>query len=217
MDDKINIQKLKIKNLLPDDNNANVGTERGKQVLEQSLEEFGFAEAGTLDKNYKIIGGNKRHEIFNNINPNEDVIVVDVDGSKPVYIRRPDLDLDENKARKLAYALNRSHELSYQIDIEKVMSDIDTDLDLSNLWFDYEIWDEEAKAITEIESETNNSESNTFNIKKDEKSKQIRPVLYLDDIEIFEQAIQKTGLKNRAEAIVKICREYVETKGQYNI
>ena len=49
-----------------------------------------------------------------------------------------------------------------------------------------------------------------------EKKLQIKPVLYIDQIRIFEQAIQATGLKNRGDAIIKICRSYLDEKRQFD-
>lgn len=42
------------------------------------------------------------------------------------------------------------------------------------------------------------------------KDKQIRPVLYLDEIEIFERAIALTGERNRGQAIVKVCQAFID-------
>lgn len=39
---------------------------------------------------------------------------------------------------------------------------------------------------------------------------QIKPVLYADQVAIFEQAIRMTGERNRGKAIIEICRAYVE-------
>jgi hypothetical protein len=43
---------------------------------------------------------------------------------------------------------------------------------------------------------------------------QIRAVLYVDDIEIFESALLRTGLVNRGEAILEICQFYLDTHGE---
>lgn len=49
-----------------------------------------------------------------------------------------------------------------------------------------------------------------------DRKKLIKPVLYVEDVSIFERAIHATGLRNRGEAIVEICRYYLgenETEG----
>ena len=130
------IEKAPISAIKFDRANANKGSERGRYSIEASMREFGFADAGTLDKNNVIIGGNKRTEVAGEIGM-DDAIVIDVDGTKPVYIRRKDLDLndpDDDRARRLAYALNRSQELSLTWDAEQVMADLGAGLDLSAMF-----------------------------------------------------------------------------------
>lgn len=134
-------QNVKISEIKFDRTNANKGTERGRYAIEASMREFGFADAGTLDRNNTIIGGNKRTEVAGEIGM-EDAIIIDVDGTKPVFIRRNDLDLDsteDDRARRLAYALNRSQQLSLDWDAEQVLADLNAGVDLSAMFFDFEI------------------------------------------------------------------------------
>lgn len=42
-------------------------------------------------------------------------------------------------------------------------------------------------------------------------SKQIKAVLYAEDVSEFERAILATGLRNRAEALLSICRYYLDS------
>ena len=126
----------KLSDLALDSGNANKGTERGRQAIEASIREFGFADAGTLDKHNTIIGGNKRTLAAGVIGMDE-AIIIDVDGTQPVYIRRNDLDLsstEDDRARRLAYALNRSQQLSLDWDTEQVLADINAGVDLSALF-----------------------------------------------------------------------------------
>jgi hypothetical protein len=44
--------------------------------------------------------------------------------------------------------------------------------------------------------------------------KQIKPVLYAEDVSVFEAAIKATGIKNRGEAVIAICRYYLEAVGE---
>jgi hypothetical protein len=138
MTDDVKVSKVKLASLVPDEKNANKGTIRGQKALEDSIQTFGFVEAGTLDKNNRIIGGNKRTEAVAAIGLSDDVIIIDVDGRKPVYLRTP-YDLDTPEGRKLAYALNRIHELSYDVDPLQLAADLDSGLDLSSLWTDEEL------------------------------------------------------------------------------
>lgn len=56
------IKKAKLKDLIQDDRNMNKGTERGQQLIEKSLREFGAGRSLLLDKNNRIIAGNKTHK-----------------------------------------------------------------------------------------------------------------------------------------------------------
>jgi site-specific DNA-methyltransferase (adenine-specific)/site-specific DNA-methyltransferase (cytosine-N4-specific) len=117
-----------------DPRNANKHSERGEYMVRRSMERFGYAEAGTLDKNNKIIGGNLRTEIAHDVLDATEAIVIDVDGTKPVYIRRPDIDLDTADGRELAYALNRSAQVSIDFDPAVIEMDLAAGLDLGD-WF----------------------------------------------------------------------------------
>lgn len=54
---------LRISDLIPDDRNANKGTERGNGLLERSLQQYGAGRSILIDKNNRIIAGNKTVEI----------------------------------------------------------------------------------------------------------------------------------------------------------
>jgi DNA modification methylase len=147
MTQEINLDQIKF-----DRHNANKGSVRGRGQIEASLREFGFADAGTLDKNNTIIGGNKRTEVAGEIGMDE-AIIVDVDGTKPVFIRRKDLDLnstEDDRARRLAYALNRSQEVSLTWDAEVLLTDLQSGVDLKGL-FDQEELDALLDGLTEKE------------------------------------------------------------------
>lgn len=45
-----------------------------------------------------------------------------------------------------------------------------------------------------------------------DKKKQIKPVLYCEDLIVFERAISQTGLINRGEALIEICRIYLNAQ-----
>ncbi len=131
------ISKANLADIKFDGANANKGSERGRYMIEASMREFGFADAGTLDRHNVIIGGNKRTEVAGEIALSDEAIIIDVDGTKPVYIRRNDLDLsdpEDDRARKLAYALNRSSEVSMQWNTEQLFADIGAGLDLSGMF-----------------------------------------------------------------------------------
>jgi ParB-like chromosome segregation protein Spo0J len=126
----------KLSDLTPDQNNANLGTERGSKLLETSISKFGTGRSILIDKNGRIIAGNKTAETAGQLGL-EDVVVVESDGTQIVAVKRTDLDLEEdNRARELAYADNRVAELDLHWDIDKLQQDLEQGIDLEahGLW-----------------------------------------------------------------------------------
>jgi DNA modification methylase len=114
-------KKAKIRDLIPDSNNANLGTERGMEMLEASIGELGFGRSILLDKNLNIIAGNKSSEVALRQGI-EDVLLVESDGSQVIAVVRTDLDLKTDpKAKKIAIADNRVAEINLNWDKDVVL------------------------------------------------------------------------------------------------
>jgi hypothetical protein len=127
---------MKLKDLTPDTRNANKGTPRGQQMIEDSLRNYGAGRSILVDKNLRIIAGNKTAENAGSIGM-DDVIIVQTDGRKLVAVQRMDLDLETDKAAKeLAVADNRSGQVSLEWD-GGVLQDLD--IDLSKFWTEDEL------------------------------------------------------------------------------
>ena len=133
------VTRAKLSDIKTDPNNANLHTERGQYMVRRSMERFGFAEAGTLDKNNVLIGGELRTETAADVLEAEEAIILDVDGKTPVYIRRNDLDINEPDTVELAIALNRGPQESINFDPERIGAIIDMGIDLGNWWQDFEL------------------------------------------------------------------------------
>ncbi|MFL6437471.1 MAG: DNA modification methylase [Terriglobales bacterium] len=128
----------KLADLIPDDKNANRGTERGAALLENSLRDYGAGRSILLDKRGKIIAGNKTVEQAGSIGL-DDVIVVQTDGTKLVAVQRMDLDLDkDSRAKALAIADNRVGQVSLEWD-PKVLAELGEEIDLGKFWSDEEL------------------------------------------------------------------------------
>ena len=117
MEDKITRGKLH--DLIQDDRNLNKGTERGQQLIEKSLREFGAGRSILLDKNNRIIAGNKTHQNAE-LAGLDDVIIVETDGTKLVAVKRTDVDLDTKKGREMALADNATVKVDLQWDTEEL-------------------------------------------------------------------------------------------------
>jgi hypothetical protein len=125
------IKEIKMSELVQDNRNLNKGTEKGKELIGKSLRQFGAGRSVLIDKNNRIIAGNKTHENAVELGM-DDVIVVETDGSKLVAVKRTDIDLDTKKGREMALADNATVKVDLQWDTEQLESvaedfDIDTE------------------------------------------------------------------------------------------
>lgn len=97
--------KMKVADLVPDDKNFNKGSEFGQGLIEKSFEKFGAGRSILIDKNNKIIAGNKSTENYGALG-GQDVIVVESDGKQLIAVKRTDIDLDTPQGREMALADN---------------------------------------------------------------------------------------------------------------
>ena len=131
---KPKVYEGKLADLIPDDKNANQGTERGNFMMEQSFRKFGAGRSLLIDKNGKIIGGNKSHGTAGAIGL-EDVVIVPSDGTKVVAVQRTDIDLDSPEGRELAIADNRTSEINLSWDYSQLVDLHDEDqVNLNDWW-----------------------------------------------------------------------------------
>jgi len=141
-------ETIKLSDLQPDDRNANKGSERGTYMIRRSLEKLGAGRSILLDKNGRIIAGNKTAESAADVGL-DDVIVVRTQGRQLVAVLREDLDLDDpaGMARELAYADNRTGQVSLDWDAGVLAEDIAGGVDLSDWFKPYELnaFDPDAK------------------------------------------------------------------------
>lgn len=135
MQKKIN----RLRDLTPDAKNANRGTERGAGMLEASLREYGAGRSVLVDKDGRIIAGNKTVEAAAAIGL-QDVELIQTDGRKLVVVQRTDLSLDDVNAKELAIADNRAGQVSLDFDPD-VMRELNEEIDLSKFFLENELED----------------------------------------------------------------------------
>lgn len=111
-----------IESLVPDNKNFNKGTQFGDHLMDESLRRFGLGRSILIDKNNRIISGNKTAEKAADIGFT-DVVVVEVDGNQLVAVKRKDIDLDSAKGREFALADNATGKANIAWD-EDLISDI---------------------------------------------------------------------------------------------
>ena len=120
--------------LIPDDRNANRGSKRGAALIKKSLKDYGAGRSILLDKNNRVIAGNKTLEQASGKTGIKGVRVIETDGTELPAVRRTDLDLKlDARAKSLAIADNRAGEVSLEWDPE-ILKVLDAEVDLSQFW-----------------------------------------------------------------------------------
>lgn len=99
------ITETNIDSLQQDDKNFNKGTKKGRKLIDKSIRKFGAGRSILLDKNNRIIAGNKTQELAKEAGIKK-VIVIDAKPDELVAVRRGDVDLDSEEGREMALADN---------------------------------------------------------------------------------------------------------------
>ncbi len=114
------VLETSIDKLIPDNKNFNKGTQFGEHLMDESLRKFGLGRSILLDKNNRIISGNKTTEKAGELGY-EKVLVIETDGSTLVAVKRNDIDLDSTVGRELALADNATSKANLSWDEEMIM------------------------------------------------------------------------------------------------
>ncbi|MBN20057.1 MAG: hypothetical protein CL678_02130 [Bdellovibrionaceae bacterium] len=125
-------KKIKLGDLIPDDVNANKGNPRGLAAVESSLQKYGAARSVVLDKDNRILAGNKTWEAAGAIGL-ENVQIVETTGDTLVAVKRLDISIDSPRGRALAIADNRAGEVGLTWDGEN-LAHLSTQVDLLEFW-----------------------------------------------------------------------------------
>jgi len=120
---KKNKTPTKISDLIPDDKNFNLGSEFGNSLIEKSFRKFGAGRSILIDKNNRIIAGNKSIQNAGAIGM-EDVQVIESDGKRIIAVKRMDIDLDTPEGRELALADNASAKANIVFDAELIEAEV---------------------------------------------------------------------------------------------
>lgn len=113
----------KLSDLIPDDKNFNTGSEYGNSLIEKSFRKFGAGRSILIDKNNRIIAGNKSVENAAAIGM-EDVQIVESDGKRIIAVKRTDIDLDSPEGREMALADNASAKANIIFDAELIEAEL---------------------------------------------------------------------------------------------
>lgn len=113
----------KLTELKQDESNYNKHTQFGMSLLEKSIRKFGFVEAGLISEDDVICSGNARQETAVSIGM-EDVQIIDIDGTKPVYLRKKGLKSGSNEFKELGLALNAVGKANVVFDAELIEAEL---------------------------------------------------------------------------------------------
>lgn len=129
-------KRIKIKDLVYDNRNANLGTAIGADMLKKSIKRFGAGRGVLVDKNLKLIAGN--HTVKELTKQGiTDVIVVPVDGRTLVVTQRTDIEKDSKEGYELAIADNRVSQENISFDLEAIRElEAEFTLDLTDFAID---------------------------------------------------------------------------------
>lgn len=121
--------------LTEDHKNANKGTKRGRDLHEKSFERLGAGRSILLDKDNRIIAGNKTAEVA--VSKGVPIRVIETHGDELIAVKRVDMDLtdDHGTAREMAYADNLVgyHNLALAEDIIK--ADVESGVEATSEYF----------------------------------------------------------------------------------
>ena len=136
---KVNIEVVSIDDLIQDDHNFNQGTEQGAQLIERSFRECGAGRSVFIDKDNRLVGGNKAQKGFKAAGKKK-VIIVDSDADTLVAVRRKDVSLDSEEGRKMALLDNLTTQVNLswdKVELESVQADVEG-FDVADFGFDIE-------------------------------------------------------------------------------
>lgn len=188
----------------PDPKNARHHPDRNKAMIRASLEEVGPFRSIGVDGDGIVRAGNGVYEQAQALGLK--VREVEAAPDELIAVKRPDLRGDA--AVKAALWDNRTAETS-EPDYIRLAEYADL-FDLSAMYNDGER--DEIETLAEGTRLRDAAPVHDLG----NPSKQIKPVLYVDEIATFERAVRLTGERNRGKAILAICQEYIDQheKGQ---
>lgn len=108
--------------LVQDDHNFNKGTEEGRKLISKSFTELGAGRSILIDKDNRIIAGNKSQQAAIDAGLTK-VRIIETTGDELIAVKRTDISLDSKQGRELALADNITNQIDLSFD-EKELSEI---------------------------------------------------------------------------------------------
>jgi hypothetical protein len=124
----------KLSDFKPTKRNSNRHTAPGMDSLEKSMGQVGYFEPMTAAADGEIISGDARLEVSARVFGEDDVIIVEHDGTKPIIGVRTDIpNAEDERAKQIHYAANMTAAINLDLDPQIVIEDLEAGLDLSNV------------------------------------------------------------------------------------
>lgn len=177
-----------------------------REALAGVLDEIGWVQQVVVNKrNGLMVDGHLRAALA--LSRNEPDVPV-------IYV-----DLAEDEEAIILASLDPLAALA--ITDEAKLTELLGDVTVANAALDqmlYALLDEANQtALRDADEQADESEDGGSKRNFGSPGKQIKPVLYVEDIAIWERAIRATGEQNRGRAIISICKAYLEsTEGQFD-
>lgn len=171
------LMKEKVKNeqivdaasLVQDNHNFNKGTEQGNRLLRESLEKYGAGRSMLIDKDNRIIAGNKTQQKAAELGMK--VKIVETDANTIIAVKRTDVSLDSKEGREMALLDNLTTQVNLTWDKAELenISDSIEGFDVSDFGFDID----KMPSVSFVES---NATTQVANVEEDDFDEEKDPV-----------------------------------------
>lgn len=186
-------EKRKLSDLIPWERNPRQIQDAQAERLVDSVETFGQVETLAIGPNQELYNGHQRLG----------VLAEKYGPDYEVDVRVASRPLTEKEREKLTVYLHKGAAGEWNFE-----SLFDWNFDDLVSWGFDDIADiAEAAQLTEM-GEAGEGASNQR--LTNDKRKQVKPVIYADEVADFERAVKATGMRQRGEAVMAICRFYLE-------
>lgn len=114
-------KQINIEDLVQDDHNFNRGTEQGAKLIEKSFQDHGAGRSVLLDKDNRLIAGNKatKGAIAAGI---KKVRIIETTGDELIAVKRTDISLDSKEGREMALADNATSQVNLDWDTTELQT-----------------------------------------------------------------------------------------------
>ena len=205
---KVNIEVVSVDDLIQDDHNFNKGTEQGQQLIERSFRECGAGRSVFIDKDNRLVGGNKAQKGFKAAGKKR-VVIVDSDPDTLVAVRRKDVSLDSAEGRRMALLDNLTTQVNLAWDpseIEAVGSEIDG-FDPEDYTPDWVLEQMQAEEETAAAADARDDKED----KKEERKRDPDSEIIVATVSLFgtteDMMLCQTLTKDEADKLIKLAKQ----------